>query len=112
MGRWVAAGAAHRDAAVAVGLVSLLMAGPGPPRQRVAAAWLPLTRYPPGAVVGPMLPVMVTGAVLMGAGRLAWESLTLRRVSLRGRVLIAGLPLLAAVVALAWPLGIRAVLGL
>jgi hypothetical protein len=59
-----------------------------------------------------MLPVMVTGSVLLGSGRLVWETATLRRVAWGVRLAIAAMPVLAAGVAVAWPIGIRAALGL
>lgn len=106
MGRVLNASATPRGAAWAVGVCSLLMVG------LVSAAWLPPVSYPPGARVRPMLPIMATAFVLFGSGRLVWEVATLRQVPGRARLAIATLPLIAAGAAAAWPVAIRAVLGL
>jgi hypothetical protein len=106
MRRAVHADASARRALGSCGLGSLLLAGV------VSACWWPVTHYPPGAIIRPMLPVMATAAVLALSGRLVAEALTLRRVGWAGRLGIALLPLAAATVALAWPIAIRAVLGL
>ena len=59
-----------------------------------------------------MPPIMATGIALILSGRRVWEALTLRQVEMAARLGIARIPLALAGVAVAWPLGIRAVRGL
>lgn len=95
-----------RAAAVTVALNSLVMAA------IASAAWVPVLRYPPGAIIRPMLPVMVTGFVLFGAARLLWELVRWPGARWSVRLAMALMPLLAAAIAIGWPVGITAVLGL
>src|SRR5262245_34001470 len=106
MGRAVDANASARDAAWAFGLGSLVLVAV------VSACWWPVTRYPPGEIVRPMLPVVATAVALALSGKMAWEAVTLRRVGLAVRLAIALIPLAAALAAVAWPIGIRAALDL
>lgn len=106
MRRSVHVDASPGEAVRAFGLAGLLLVG------IVSACWWPVTRYSPGATLRPMLPVVASAVVLVVAGRLIWEAATLRRVGWLGRLGIALSPLAAAAAALAWPIGIRAALGL
>lgn len=106
MGRAVAVDAPAWLAVRAVGFGSFLIAA------GVSACWWPMMRYPPGSVIRPMLPVMATAIALVLSGRLAWEAVSLCRVTLASRVAIALMPMMAALFAVAWPLVLRAVLGL
>lgn len=95
-----------RAAGWTISICSLLMLS------MVSLAWTPILRYPPGAIIRPMLPIMVTGFVLLGSGRLIWETVTLRRLPWRTRWMILLWPLLSANAAVAWPIAIRAFLNI